>query len=143
MNKGWPYKTSIRQAWSPSKARIDLMSVPIPQGLSKMNSRQYLDALTDRVEWLVQQEDNPQQAMIEAVSLIEEARMSNPGIRTDNPMAFSMDLMDNLELKTRLSLLGAPAKATPVSSHPEAVKSMIGIGLLDWIREATYQPRPE
>ena len=106
--------TSYKLAWVPDGAPIpELMVVPLPFGPEKIDQRRYVELMSLRLSDLLEAQDDPEEAAMEAVKAFEQARLVLGNVRTYSPLACATDLIgDNLMFRTWLTL-------TDVLEEPE------------------------
>ena len=99
-------------AWYPEglSAPPELTSVRLPLG--KVNHKQWVEALSDRVSQLAQNEENPEEASLQACRLLDLPLVENPAELGQNLV------QNNLNLLTYLTV--AELKENPVQEVKES-----------------------
>lgn len=121
--------TDYRSAWIPDGAPSRaLMVVPLPQGPERLDMCRYLNLLSLRLSDLLEAQDDPEQAAIDVVRELERAGLAqSENVRTHNPMACAMDLIeDNPNFRTWLSLQGVMPGGTVSESSGNAARNDAG-----------------
>ena len=122
-------------AWYPEKlaAPPELTAVRVKQGTLDQN--QWLDALADRVMYLVLKEKNPQEAADEAC-----LRMALANVYDPNQLGQVL-VLDNLNLITNLNVAAIedPFPAKVEESNPVAEQALEETNLAQWVDLALSQ----
>jgi len=122
-------------AWYPEglSAPPELTSVRLPLG--KVNHKQWVEALSDRVSQLAQNEENPEEASLQACRLLDLPLVENPAELGQNLV------QNNLNLLTYLNV--AELKENPFQEVKEsnllAEESLKNVNLADWVDLALSQ----
>lgn len=122
-------------AWYPEglSAPPELTSVKLPLG--KVNHKQWVEALSDRVSQLAQNEPNPEEASLQACRLLDLPLVENPAELGQNLV------QNNLNLLTYLNV--AEMKENPFQevkeSNPLAEESLKNVDLASWVELALSQ----
>ena len=122
-------------AWYPEglSAPPELTSVKLPLG--KVNHKQWVEALSDRVSQLAQNEPNPEEASLQACRLLDLPLVENPAELGQNLV------QNNLNLLTYLNV--AEMKENPFQevkeSNPLAEESLKNVNLAQWVDLALSQ----
>ena len=122
-------------AWYPEglSAPPELTSVRLPLG--KVNHKQWVEALSDRVSQLAQNEENPEEASLQACRLLDLPLVENPAELGQNLV------QNNLNLLTYLNV--AELKENPFQEVKElsllAEESLKNVNLAQWVDLALSQ----
>jgi hypothetical protein len=122
-------------AWYPEglSAPPELTSVKLPLG--KVNHKQWVEALSDRVSQLAQNEPNPEEASLQACRLLDLPLVENPAELGQNLV------QNNLNLLTYLNV--AEMKENPFQevkeSNPLAEEALKNVDLASWVELALSQ----
>ena len=122
-------------AWYPEglSAPPELTSVKLPLG--KVNHKQWVEALSDRVSQLTQNEPNPEEASLQACRLLDLPLVENPAELGQNLV------QNNLNLLTYLNV--AEMKENPFQevkeSNPLAEEALKNVDLASWVELALSQ----
>ena len=122
-------------AWYPEglSAPPELTSVKLPLG--KVSHKQWVEALSDRVSQLAQNEPNPEEASLQACRLLDLPLVENPAELGQNLV------QNNLNLLTYLNV--AEMKENPFQevkeSNPLAEEALKNVDLASWVELALSQ----
>lgn len=123
-------------AWYPEglSAPPELTSVRLPLG--KVNHKQWVEALSDRVSQLAQSEPNPEEASLQACRLLNLPLVDNPVELGQNLVQNNLDLLTYLNVA---ELKENPFQAVVKESNPLAEESLKNVSLADWVDLALSQ----
>lgn len=141
----WPLGPGQRLAWGITDnlvaTAVPLMRVDLQ---APLRMRRYLSLLTDRVLWMVEQEEDPQEALQQIADSLEQAGLLEPGTTPpENPTQALMEMLeDNPAFQNQLQLVAnLPQSPWPVQQMPAAVEAIRRTTLAEWLDQAIASPQ--
>jgi hypothetical protein len=122
-------------AWYPDQivAPAELTSVLVPKG--ELSQKEWIEALSDRVNELVLKEENPLESANEACRNLNLPEVESANQLGEALVKYNLDLITNLNVVQKDNQF--PAKVS--EEKPEAKQAMKDVSLANWVELALSQ----
>lgn len=138
----WPYKEKPR-AWAPDRGleAATLAAVPVKAAVKALDREAYLDALADRVAWMMRQHLgpglNPNRRLRDLRLMVEEAAQDDLGNlhQAQTVQHLAEMVVNSLPVLSALDRAGALVPVRELKDDPEAVSAVQETGLEGWVAQ--------